>query len=98
MAFFHLVRSILFNLEAERAHHFTMQAFRLGNRLPFFTSIFSGKLRDEASLGYEIAGLHFPNRIGMAAGFDKNALYLKELEAMGFGFVEIGTVTPKPQS
>jgi dihydroorotate dehydrogenase len=98
MAFFHFVRNILFNLEAEQAHHFTMKAFRIGRRIPFFTSIFSGKVRDEAAQGIDIAGLHFPNRIGMAAGFDKNALYLKELKAMGFGFVEIGTVTPKPQS
>jgi dihydroorotate dehydrogenase len=98
MALFHFVRNILFNLEAERAHHFTMKAFRIGNKLPFFSSIFSGRLKDESPLGYDVAGLHFPNRVGMAAGFDKNALYLKELKAMGFGFVEIGTVTPKPQT
>jgi dihydroorotate dehydrogenase len=97
MAFFHFVRNILFNLEAEQAHHFTMKAFRLGRNIPFFTNIFSGKVKDESAQGIDLAGLNFPNRVGMAAGFDKNALYLKELKAMGFGFVEIGTVTPKPQ-
>ena len=48
-------------------------------------------------LGKEVFGLHFPNPVGLGAGFDKNALYLNELEALGFGFVEIGTVTPLPQ-
>ncbi|SEN72446.1 dihydroorotate oxidase A [Niastella yeongjuensis] len=50
------------------------------------------------SLSKELFGLRFKNPVGLAAGFDKNALYLTELEALGFGFVEIGTVTPKPQA
>jgi dihydroorotate dehydrogenase len=50
------------------------------------------------SLSKELFGLQFKNPVGLAAGFDKNALYLTELEALGFGFVEIGTVTPKPQA
>jgi len=52
---------------------------------------------DNSVLNKELFGLHFKNPVGLAAGFDKNALYLNELEALGFGFVEIGTVTPKPQ-
>jgi len=52
---------------------------------------------DNSVLNKELLGLHFKNPVGLAAGFDKNALYLNELEALGFGFVEIGTVTPKPQ-
>lgn len=50
------------------------------------------------SLARTVLGLAFPNPVGLGAGFDKNALYLRELEALGFGFVEIGTVTPKPQA
>jgi len=50
------------------------------------------------SLATAVLGLHFNNPVGLGAGFDKNALYLNELEALGFGFVEIGTVTPKPQA
>lgn len=50
------------------------------------------------SLQKQLFGLHFKNPVGLGAGFDKNALYLHELEALGFGFVEIGTVTPKPQA
>jgi dihydroorotate dehydrogenase len=52
----------------------------------------------KGSLSRELFGLRFKNPVGLAAGFDKNALYLTELEALGFGFVEIGTVTPKPQA
>jgi dihydroorotate dehydrogenase len=51
----------------------------------------------DVSLQKNVFGLHFRNPVGLGAGFDKNALYLRELEALGFGFVEIGTVTPKPQ-
>ena len=46
----------------------------------------------------QLLGLEFRNAVGLGAGFDKNALYLRELDALGFGFVEIGTVTPKPQA
>lgn len=53
---------------------------------------------DHPSLQKNIFGLEFKNPVGLGAGFDKNALYLRELEALGFGFVEIGTVTPKPQA
>jgi len=53
---------------------------------------------NNSSLEREFFGLHFKNPVGLGAGFDKNALYLRELEALGFGFVEIGTVTPLPQS
>ncbi len=52
----------------------------------------------KANMQYSIFNIQFPNRVGLGAGFDKNALYLNELEALGFGFVEIGTVTPKAQA
>jgi dihydroorotate dehydrogenase len=57
------------------------------------TGIFS-----PASLPTEQFGLRFKNPVGLGAGFDKNARYLRELEALGFGFIEIGTVTPRPQA
>jgi dihydroorotate dehydrogenase len=57
-----------------------------------------GAALQSAGLGREVFGLNFSNPVGLGAGFDKNALYLRELEALGFGFVEIGTVTPKPQA
>jgi dihydroorotate dehydrogenase len=98
MKLFPLVRSMLFILPPEEAHHFTMKSLRIASAVPGLASIFSGKLKDESRLGKTVAGIHFPNPVGMAAGFDKNALYLDELSALGFGFVEIGTVTPVPQA
>ena len=74
-----------------------MRLLRLALALPLVNRIFKNKLKGEEKLTRTVAGLRFPNPIGMAAGFDKNAVYLDELEALGFGFIEIGTVTPKPQ-
>lgn len=85
--------------DAEKVHYFSMGIFR------FFCGI--GILRklihktftiENEGLKRSVFGLDFNNPVGLGAGFDKNALYLRELSAMGFGFVEIGTVTPKPQS
>lgn len=66
-------------------------------KLPLATEVFPGKVKDESKLAKTAAGLHFPNPIGLAAGFDKNAQYLPALSKLGFGFIEIGTVTPRPQ-
>ena len=66
-------------------------------KLPFGTSIFSGKAKGEEKLAKEVAGIKFPNPIGLAAGFDKNAMWIPILAKLGFGHIEIGTVTPKPQ-
>jgi dihydroorotate dehydrogenase len=93
MGLYSLVRKLLFQLPPEEAHHFTMQLLDV----PFSASIFPGKIKDESKLGKDVAGLHFPNPIGIAAGFDKNALYMKKLSKLGFGFIEIGTVTPRAQ-
>ena len=65
--------------------------------MPFVTSIFSGKIEGEEKLAKEIAGIKFPNPIGLAAGFDKNARWIPILAKLGFGHIEIGTITPKPQ-
>lgn len=93
-----LIRPLLFLMSAERAHHFTFGLLRFLFSIPGFPALF------KAIYGYngknaakEIFGLRFPNPIGLAAGFDKDAKMVDVFAAMGFGFVEIGTLTPKPQ-
>jgi dihydroorotate dehydrogenase len=83
-------------MPAEKAHYFTFNALHLVMKIPFVRGIFNCiySLSDP----YEFVGLTFKNRVGLAAGLDKNATHLHELSALGFGFIEIGTVTPKPQA
>ncbi len=92
------IRPFLFLLNPETAHHFTLGLLKLVLKFPFakllFRSIFC--TQDEM-LKRNFFGLEFPNPVGLAAGFDKNALYIDELACLGFGFIEIGTVTPLPQ-
>ena len=92
-----LIRRLLFLFPAEGVHYFAMGCFKLINKIRLNKS-FSKRINNIPSLGREIFGLSFKNPVGLAAGFDKNACYLDELEALGFGFIEIGTVTPKPQA
>lgn len=89
-----LVRSLLFRLEPEAAHRLTLTALDVAHRAHL-----SGMLGDTyvASASVDLMGLTFPNRVGLAAGLDKNADHLDALGALGFGFAEVGTVTPKPQ-
>ena len=93
-----LVKPLLFQLDAERAHHLVFDNLRRAARLPGAHVLLRG-LYDyqHPGLQREVFGLKFPNPVGMAAGFDKNAELTDELAALGFGFVEIGTVTPRPQ-
>jgi len=84
-----LIRPLIFTLEAERAHRVTIQALRLKPRAALPPS--------DAILACRVAGLAFPNPIGLAAGFDKDGQVPDAMLGMGFGFVEIGTVTPLPQ-
>ncbi|MCX6352974.1 MAG: quinone-dependent dihydroorotate dehydrogenase [Bacteroidetes bacterium] len=93
-----LLRRILFLIPPEEVHHLTMFLLRWMLKIPFANRLFNPYPKDAAYLGKTVAGIHFPNPIGMAAGFDKNALYFNELSALGFGFIEIGTVTPLAQS
>lgn len=88
-----LARALLFRLDPERAHELTMQwlARLQGSALEW--TVREPMVDDPI----EIAGLRFPNRVGLAAGLDKNARCIDGLGALGFGFVEVGTVTPKPQ-
>jgi dihydroorotate dehydrogenase len=96
---YRLLRSILFFFPAEGVHHFSMKGLRLLCGLwPLRLLVrWSCRPEEEKGLARELFGLRFPNPVGLGAGFDKNALYLRELAALGFGFVEIGTVTPLPQ-
>jgi dihydroorotate dehydrogenase len=89
-----LARAALFQLDAETAHEVTMQMLARTQRTPLDCLYRQPFIKDPVTL----AGLHFPNRVGMAAGLDKNARVIDGLGAMGFGFVEVGTVTPLAQS
>ena len=94
-----LIRSILFRFNTEAVHHFSMGSLSFACKFGLVKKIISNKFSyHHPSLEKEVFGLKFRNPVGLGAGFDKNALYLNELEALGFGFVEIGTVTPRPQA
>lgn len=86
-----LLRPLLFSLDPETAHHITFSAIEKVRRLGLFTG---GPI---ACRPRSVMGLDFPNPVGVAAGLDKNGEYLQSLAALGFGFIEIGTVTPRPQ-
>jgi dihydroorotate dehydrogenase len=88
-----LARPFLFGLDAETAHELTLDALACTQRTPLAWAYTRALERDPVT----IAGLSFPNRVGLAAGLDKNARCIDALGAMGFGFVEVGTVTPKAQ-
>ena len=92
-----LLRSFLFMFDAEKVHHFSMNSLRFFCRIPFIKKMIQKQFNPENNLPKDVFGLSFKNPVGLAAGFDKNAKYLNELEALGFGFVEIGTVTPISQ-
>ncbi len=88
------IKPLLFNLSAENAHHFTTVMMR---QAPVRWALEKLCSYHHPSLEKEVMGLKFPNPVGLAAGFDKNGFYIREMQALGFGFVEIGTVTPLPQ-
>lgn len=88
-----LARPFLFGLDAETAHELTMASLARTQGTPLSLAYCGGRVDDPV----ELAGLKFANRVGLAAGLDKNARCIDGLAAMGFGFVEVGTVTPKGQ-
>lgn len=93
-----VIRPIFFLLDAEKAHYFTLNTFSLLLKFPFAKSICKSIFSVEnENLKTNLFGIDFPNKVGLAAGFDKNAKYLHELACLGFGHIEIGTVTPLPQ-
>jgi dihydroorotate dehydrogenase len=87
------VRPLLFQLDPERVHHLTLDCLRLVSMVlpPPLTA------QRNARVSTELFGIKFPNRVGLAAGFDKNGVALPAWAALGFGFVEVGTVTARPQ-
>lgn len=94
-----LIRQMLFLFPTEGVHYFSMNSLKLACKAGFMKRLISKKFTPaDPGLGCERFGLAFKNPVGLAAGFDKNARYLNELEALGFGSVEIGTVTPRPQA
>jgi len=91
--FYPLLRPLLFSLDPERAHELTMGMLDLTHRLHLMR--LAAPPRVDAPL--QLMGIDFPNRVGLAAGLDKNGAHIDALDDMGFGFVEIGTITPRPQ-
>lgn len=84
-------------LSAEQAHHVTLSILNVVAHVPGLSHLVSAIYRNPKASSTEFAGIRFPNKVGLAAGFDKNAKYLKVMKMLGFGHVEIGTVTPKAQ-
>ena len=93
-----IVRPILFQYDPEKVHYFTFSLIRNLCKIPGVSSIFRGlyQVKDN-KLEKEVFGLTFKNPVGLAAGYDKDAKLYNELSHFGFGFIEIGTITPKPQ-
>jgi len=92
------IQPILFKIDPEKVHYFTFSMLRKLFKLPFVKSFVKKKfLIEDPRLEREVFGLKFKNPVGLAAGFDKDAKLYRELSAFGFGFIEIGTLTPKPQ-
>jgi dihydroorotate dehydrogenase len=93
-----IIRSILFKFDPEVVHYFTFDVIKLLSKIPGIPFLIRCLFQvNHPSLERELFGLKFKNPVGLAAGFDKNAVLYNELANFGFGFIEIGTVTPKPQ-
>lgn len=93
-----IIRPFLFLFDPEKVHYFTFSLIAFVSKIPFVPNLFRSfyKLND-VRLERKLFGLTFKNPVGLAAGFDKNAVLYNELANFGFGFIEIGTVTPKAQ-
>ncbi|MBR9758068.1 MAG: quinone-dependent dihydroorotate dehydrogenase [Algicola sp.] len=92
------IRPIFFLFDPEKIHHFTFSLIRFLNKLPFLPALFKRLYWvEDQRLEKQLFGLTFKNPVGLAAGFDKDAKLYSELGNLGFGFIEIGTLTPKGQ-
>ncbi len=99
MPLYPLLRPLLFRCDPERAHGLAIAALRLAQAVPGATALLArGHRVADPALRQELMGLEFPNPVGLAAGFDKDAMVVEAMAALGFGFVEVGTVTPHPQA
>lgn len=92
-----IIRPLFFSFDPEKIHHFTFSLLRFSNNIGLGGAFRNTYKIENPKLERELFGLKFPNPVGLAAGFDKDAKLYKELSNLGFGFIEIGTVTPKPQ-
>jgi dihydroorotate dehydrogenase len=93
-----LLKPLLFSLSPERAHGLTLWLFETALRIPLLSSwLRSAFFLEDPRLEREVFGIRFRNPVGLAAGFDKNGKHIQVMANLGFGFLEIGTVTPKPQ-
>lgn len=94
----HLIRPIVFRFNPETAHNLTFSALSILRHIPFARSIIRAIYKKESpSLEKEVFGLKFPNPVGLAGGLDKNGEFYNDMANFGFGFVEIGSLTPQPQ-
>lgn len=92
-----IIRPLFFLLDPERVHHFSFWMIKAATRIGLSSLIRNYYTLNDPRLEREVFGLRFKNPVGLAAGFDKNAVLYNELSNFGFGFIEIGTLTPKPQ-
>ena len=93
-----IIRPIFFLFDPEKIHYFTFSLVRFLSKIPLVPNLFRSLYQvNDKRLERNLFGLTFKNPVGLAAGFDKNAVLYNELANFGFGFVEIGTVTPKGQ-
>jgi len=93
-----LIKPILFRLDPERAHHLTTSLLVFASKIPLLRQLIARLFRlDNSALERTLWGLRFKNPVGLAAGFDKDGKYIDAMSLLGFGFIEVGTVTPKPQ-
>lgn len=94
-----IIRPLLFKFDPEEVHHFTFKTLKFLFNIPGFHALLTGAFQmTDPRLERVVFGIKFKNPVGLAAGFDKNAELYHELDALGFGFIEIGTVTPRPQA
>lgn len=93
MDIYSLAKPLLFQLDAERAHDVTLNSLKLADQ----AGVLSLFAKPPLCRPRQVMGLSFPNPVGLAAGLDKNGAYIDGLAALGFGFIEVGTVTPRPQ-
>ncbi|MBI5082950.1 MAG: dihydroorotate dehydrogenase (quinone), partial [Chloroflexi bacterium] len=96
---YRLIRPLLFQLDPETAHNLTLRLLRLSSQLPITNYLLQRLFTvDDPRLGVEAFGIRFKNPVGLAAGYDKNGVAVKGLSALGFGHIEVGTVTRASQA
>jgi dihydroorotate dehydrogenase len=94
-----ILKRLLFLIPPESAHQLTVSVFSILLKIPILSTLIRGTFTvSDVRLERNVCGLNFPNPVGLAAGFDKDGKYIKTMHALGFGSIEVGTVTPRPQA